>query len=624
MQQEHADVLDLLHRDHAAALEQRHAEHVAAFSALEKLHADKLEATVHDERARLVAEHEQATEALKQQHVEAVEQVRAAAASEYAALQARHAEELEAAESAAASLRAERDRSLDAAQQSHAAGLDEVRAALSAEHASTVDKLRSEHAAAVDSLRDEHAPAFDALRDEHTRTLDSVRAEHAAVVEQASTQDRDAVVALEAERDALKAAHGSLEAALSAARDELVSAKENLSSVGAERDGLSQRLDNLAAQHANFVADHAKEVNSLRQTLKVQQHVPPLAASSSGDLQETLAALASLEQAQDEHERHAAVEQARAAASRLDAALAQARQERDGLSTKLARMSLSSASAAPLGLGIRAQSPPVGAMSSPIDAFTALSSRTKSPTGELDRATSPPLRSERFLSNGSTFSLKAPPPTPPPSVPPPPAPHPTAPLPPLPQESPSRTIGRRTSNSSVTASTSPEHRRGSLGPEPSAAATPSVRDSQATLEAARALREQHERLKQRLAQRDAEYQSQVDLVNTLESALNDSERNLRKARLQSNEYARERDQLKDEADRLRLEAQDNHSASEGYRQSVIDMEERLQEQRTREQRAERARLDLEARMAEVNKRKSKCASPSPRRSPSLSLSSSCR
>lgn len=37
------------------------------------------------------------------------------------------------------------------------------------------------------------------------------------------------------------------------------------------------------------------------------------------------------------------------------------------------------------------------------------------------------------------------------------------------------------------------------------------------------------------------------------------------------------------------------------------MEERLQEQRTRENRAERARADLEARMSEVNRRKSKFA-----------------
>ncbi|GAA5922248.1 hypothetical protein JCM3775_005672 [Rhodotorula graminis] len=604
-QQEHADAFDLLRREHGTSLEQRQAEHVAAFSALEHLHADKLEKAVQDERARLVVEHEQASEALKAQHAEAVEQVQAAAASERAALQARHAQEVEAAESAAASLRVEHDRAVDAAQQSHVADLDELKAALSSEHASAVERLGGEHAAALDALRDEHVRAVASLRDEHARAIDSLHVEHAGVVDQASTRDQDAVVALEVDRDALKQAHEELEVALSATRDELVSAKESLSIVVAERDGLSQRLDKLAAQHANFVADHAKEVNSLRQTLKVQQHAPSTSASSSGDLQEALAALSSVEQAHDEDERHAAVEQARAAASRLDTALAQARQERDGLSTKLARMSLSSASAAPLGLGLRAQSPPVGPAAPPVDAFSALSSRAKSPTGELDRATSPPLRNERFLSNGSTFSLKAPPPTPPPTVPPPPAPHPTAPLPPLPQESPSRTVGRRASNSSVTASTSPEQRRGSLGPDPSAAAAQA--HAQATLDAARALKEQHERLKQRLAQRDAEYQSQVDLVNTLESALNDSERNLRKARLQSNEYARERDQLKEQADRLRLEAQDNHSTSESYRQSVIDMEERLQEQRNREQRAERARLDLEARMAEVNKRKSKFA-----------------
>lgn len=113
-----------------------------------------------------------------------------------------------------------------------------------------------------------------------------------------------------------------------------------------------------------------------------------------------------------------------------------------------------------------------------------------------------------------------------------------------------------------------------------------------------------------MAQREADLQAQRDLVNTLESALNDSERNLRKARQTSIEHARERDQYRETAERLERAVAEAQSASEKYRQSMVDLEERLQEQRTREARAARARLELEARMDEANKRKSKCE-PSP-------------
>ncbi|BGP45900.1 hypothetical protein JCM10450v2_001735 [Rhodotorula kratochvilovae] len=624
LEQEHAAALHALRSEHTAALERHEVERASTVSALESSHAEELAAAAQAARAELEAEHAQALEALKREHEEQVERVRAEVASEQAAARARLAEEHEAA---LAKLRAEHERVVEETKQGHASALDTLRASLANEHSAAVNALQQEHAAALDSLHSEHAGAVERLRADHAATADVSQTKHAEELEQASASLREELAAVEAERDALTADLGHL-------RDELVANKATLSTLAAERDGLAERLDSLAAQHTKLVADHAKEVNSLRQSLKVQQQAPAVSSAASNELQETLTALSRLEKAlhesQDERERLLAevgelrgsaqpsnrssyermfkdLETYRSSVTRLDSRLVQTRKERDSLSAQLARMSLSSASAAPLGLGIRTQSPQVGGPMSPtMDAmspFSAASSRAMSPSSELDRATSPPLRSERFLSNGSTFSGKAPPPTPPPSVPPPPAPLPTAPLPPVPQQSPLRPGARRSSNSSVT--TMSEHRRGSLGGETTAT---SVRDSQGV--DARVLKEQETqlaRLKQQLAQREAEYQSQVDLANTLESALNDSERNLRKARLQSNEYARERDQYKDAAERLRLEAQDSHSTSEGYRQSVLDMEERLQEQRNREARAERARQDLEARMAEVNRRKSKFA-----------------
>lgn len=56
-----------------------------------------------------------------------------------------------------------------------------------------------------------------------------------------------------------------------------------------------------------------------------------------------------------------------------------------------------------------------------------------------------------------------------------------------------------------------------------------------------------------LSRLESEHQANADLINTLESALNDSERNLRKTRMNANEIVRERDQYKAENERLRIE-----------------------------------------------------------------------
>ncbi|GAA6047599.1 hypothetical protein JCM3770_001583 [Rhodotorula araucariae] len=626
LKEEHRATLNALCSEHAAAIEQQHAERTALVSALESSYAEKLAVAAQTARVELAAEHEQAIESIRREHREAVERVRAEAASEREAARAVLVHEHE---TTMADMLEQRKRVVEEAEQGHASDVDTLRAALFTEHAATVESLRQEHTGALDSLRSEHVAAIERLQAEESAALSALQTKHAADLEHASAGLRETTAALAAERDLLAADLGRL-------RDSLVANEATISTLSAERDALAQRLDSLAAQHTQLVTEHAKEVNSLRQSLKVQQQSPAAAASVSTELQETLAALSALEEAlhasQDERERLLVevselrgtappadrsgyermvknIETYRSSVTRLDSRLVQTRKERDSLSAQLARMSLSSASTATVGLGIRSQSPHFGGRVSPafdaMSAFSGTSGRALSPSNELDRATSPPLRSERFHGTGGATSPKVPPPTPPPSGPPPPTPLPMAPLPLVPQQSPRRPAGgaRRSSNSSGT--TVSEHHRGSLGGEPP---TTSLSDLQRVGTRELEVRETLiARLKEQLAQRDVEYQSQVDLANTLESALNDSERNLRKARQQSNEYARERDQYKSAAERLRVEAQDSHSTSEGYRQSVLDLEERLQEQRNREARAERARRDLEARMEEVNRRKSKFA-----------------
>ncbi|BGP05895.1 hypothetical protein JCM10049v2_001714 [Rhodotorula toruloides] len=605
--------------EHSAALETLRAEHEAARSAL----------TLDADRARQVIEK---LEAARTSHAEEKERLVSAHAAEVERLLAEH-EALrlslsQAHKTALDDERAVRENALEQAKVEHAAAVEAVRASLAADHSDALSReyegklasLASDHDAALANLRIDHSAQLQRLSDKHLTTVQDAASKTQKQLDEAAAAHASALAAVSAERDAAQQAVESIRSELAGLQDELARARDAAAAFSTERDSLVQRLDELSARHANLVADHAKELNSLRQSIKVQQAAP--STTVAPETQTALISLASLEKALHESQADRArlvmeihelrggedgvaeddgrleamvqqVEQYRAVVTKLDAQLVLTRKEKDTLAAQLARMSLSSSNA---GLGISSvQSPP-----------SEFGSRAMSPTSDFDRATSPPLRSERFFSNGSTFSGKFPPPTPPPSVPPPPAPAPTSPLPPVPAGGSPLRLGGRRSSASSTATAATEHRRGSLGGSGESSVALQAGDAKLAVQV-----KEHEaqlaRLKQQLAQRNAEYQAQVDLVSTLESALNDSERNLRKARLQSNEYARERDQHKATVDRLRQEAQDSHTTSESYRQSVLDMEERLQEQRTREARAERARMELEARMEAASKRKSKFA-----------------
>ncbi|GAA5848159.1 hypothetical protein JCM8547_004426 [Rhodosporidiobolus lusitaniae] len=564
-----------------ASLEAKEAAAAAAAAEAERAvvelaaaHGEQLEKL----RTSLSGEHEQVVEKLKEEHANAVEEAKA----------------------------------------HHATALDNLRSTLTSEHSSLTGTLRQKHDDSLAKLVDEQSSALSRLRDEHAATLEQKEQEHAAALATAaaSSASTDSTSALEAERDEAKAAHARLLAEVESLRSDLETHKVALSASSAQHEAASQRASDLARQYESASA----EIATLR--LSVKQSQGGGSPSTSGELQEALDALNTLEKAlqdsQDERERLLSelhevkgvaangrgkydsmfkdLESYRASITKLDVELVKARKERDSLSAQLARQSLSSSNNAGLGIMAQAQSPTGD--STP----TGFHHRSMSP--DLDRATSPISRSDpRFFSNGSTFSMngKPPPPTPPPSVPPPPAPLPNAPLPPVPTSSP-----LRTTRSSSTSSAGGHGRASISGDTP---ATSVRSDSQSIdpriLERFKEQEAQLSRITKQLAQKEADLQAQVDLANTLDQALNDSERNLRKARLQSNEYARERDQYKNDNERLRLEAQDSHTTSESYRQSVLDLETRLQHERDVQMRAERTRQELDSRMAEVNRRKSK-------------------
>lgn len=151
--------------------------------------------------------------------------------------------------------------------------------------------------------------------------------------------------------------------------------------------------------------------------------------------------------------------------------------------------------------------------------------------GSRDRSVTP----ER-----TTHSSKAPPPTPPPSMP--------MPLPPA-SFVPNRSVTRAGSVSSLNLRV----------------VTPDLPDP-----SLRRLEEQETmaRLIKQLAHCESDLTANVDLVSTLELALNDSERNLRKARTTMASLTVERDAISHQNETYRAQLQDAHEEVEAVRNSV--------------------------------------------------------
>lgn len=202
---------------------------------------------------------------------------------------------------------------------------------------------------------------------------------------------------------------------------------------------------------------------------------------------------------------------------------------------------------------------------------------------------------------------KLPPPTPPPSVPPPPAPKP--------QES-------NFSVSTQFSVISPSSSRDSQATDSPATSVLSINvpgvpslDTKAVAakieDQARQINEQEAMIKtlnKQLSHCESDLATHMDLVSTLETSLSESEKNLRKARMQATELVRERDSLNSQIDSLRNELQDARREVATVRKSIAEEKQSLESRLDEERRAkERARAQLDSRMDEIQRRKSKFA-----------------
>ncbi|KAF8636524.1 hypothetical protein AX17_003337 [Amanita inopinata Kibby_2008] len=238
---------------------------------------------------------------------------------------------------------------------------------------------------------------------------------------------------------------------------------------------------------------------------------------------------------------------------------------------------------------------------------------------QVARSSSPPnTRStpERNLSyarSAGLTALKLPPPTPPPSVPPPPAPRSATHVNADSIMSTSSQSSSAIGSSTPSRESQPDTPATSTGHGPLNGTSASVDPKITTKleQQAKQIDEQEAMIKtlnKQLSHCESDLQAHMDLVSTLETSLSDSEKNLRKARMHATELARERDTLNTQIDTLKNDLTEAKREVVTVRRSIVEEKQSLEQRLDEERKAkERVRQQLDSRMEELQRRKSKFA-----------------
>ncbi|KAG5723997.1 Kinesin-like protein KIF27 [Termitomyces sp. T112] len=235
---------------------------------------------------------------------------------------------------------------------------------------------------------------------------------------------------------------------------------------------------------------------------------------------------------------------------------------------------------------------------------------------QLARSASPPHSRpapERNLSYTRATGLpamKLPPPTPPPSIPPPPAPTPRVPA----SASVDASLSISSNSSTTVASTSSRESQLESPLTSVPTTSPPPTDPKIFVQIEQQAKQINEQvtmintLNKQLTHCESDLQAHMDLVSTLETSLSESEKNLRKARMHATEIARERDTLNAKLETVRNELAEAKREVVTVRRSIVEEKQSLEQKLDEERKAkERARSQLDSRMDEIQRRKSKFA-----------------
>ncbi|KAL1691307.1 kinesin [Schizophyllum commune] len=602
---EHARALATKDEDFNIQLEKTRAEHEGILS--------RMKETWRDEAERLnglleAAKQESAASAAQSQ--KAFDEATQALKEEQAALLAEvtkgHEEQLSQLRSEHDAALRESSEKLEAERQEHLKShVDEV-TKLKAEHQQalaelneTLVALQAERQDALENARQAAERSFTEEQERLHATLEDLKAQHAQEVE-TWTKDRALLVQeLEAEKaaaDKLAASQQALEQTHRQALDEKAAAfealKDDLTSVTSQRNEFQSEVEDLRlelAQHREEQTRLLEEARSER-TTAVEQLTEELATTSDqrDDLEAEVATLrAELDKTRkeqsklvqeaskrdslvDELERH------RSMIAEMQDALQKVKDEKDTLQTEKTRSD----------------------------------TMLRDLQAQLVRSSSPPtVRSPVERNRSNLPPMKLPPPTPPPSVPPPPAPRHI-------NGDANGSVSSAASSAPSALASSTSSRDSTLDSPATSVATPTINGPDPKMvakmeEQAKHIDEQEAMIKtlnKQLSHCESDLQTHMDLVSTLETSLGDSEKNLRKARMHATELARERDTLNTKMEALRRELEEAKREVTNVRRSIVEEKQSLEQRLDEERRAkERARQQLDSRMEELQKRKSKFA-----------------
>lgn len=490
---------------------------------------------------------------------------------------------------------------LEALRVSHGKALQELRMNLEAEHVSALSVAAQEAEAASAA---KHALSTKKLEEQ----LTALKEEHAAKLDRTLLD----LQIIHSDRDATRQAYEELQSKHQNLLSKMDVDPNEVETLRAELNDTSDALVTLEAALTETQEERDSlliEIETIRQEAEAQQDVSSTSNGSTvvRDAAVPAPADAALKRELESHK--SMLSKTRGDMTKLKAELQAARddcarheQMVKDLQLRLATSETQSVRSQGSGsFGQQSQSEHDAA-----SAAHSLISRARSPINGRRTSDYEPSLLELRGSRPSLGSVKPPPPTPPPNMPPPPTPAGA-----VADRSTSSNLGRtsagvRTSTSSqMTRPESPVTRSSSMTSTHSPAGTGHM--SSPDIKLTRLLTEQAEEIKnlaKQLNHCEADLQANIDLVATLEAALNDSERNLRKSRVQLAEVTRERERYSAEANAMRSQLSSVQSEVENVRNSVM-LEKKGYESKLEEewQAKERARKALEARLEEVSKRK---------------------
>lgn len=657
---EHASNVDALKQEHEKSLQQLAAQHAEALSKVQVSRAAAVATSRSipggfgaDEDEDAAIDHSKALSDAQEEHARQLTKLKEeadASLSKALAVQAAQHENAIAEHTAKLASRdveskqmleatkAEHATQLEALRGSHAKSLQELKMELEAQHLSALSvavreaeaAAAAKHAAELEKLDQERSGSateaeeqLAAVKAEHAGILEKVKSEHGAKLERAMLD----LEIVNGDRDATRQAYEELHVK----HQDLLSKADidphEVETLRAELNDTSDALVTLEAALTETQEERDQlliEIETIRQEAEAQQQDASIVSNGSA-LRNAAApspADATLKRELESHK--SMLSKTRGDMTKLKAELQAARDEctRHEQSVKELQMRLATSETR----SVRSHGSGSGSFGqqsqSEHDAASAAASLTngaRSPNNGRRVSDYEPATIDLRSHRPSLGAVKPPPPTPPPNMPPPPTPAGATDRSASASGSMIRTsAGVRTSTSS--AMTRPES-PGNVGAgmmtrsssmtsvhSPAGHMMGNGMSGGADVKLTRLVSEQAEEIKnlaKQLNHCEADLQANIDLVATLEAALNDSERNLRKSRVQLAEVTREKERYAAEANAMRAQLNTAQSEVENVRNSVMlekqGYESKIEEER---QAKERARKALEARLEEVSKRKS--------------------